>query len=94
VSWRRPVPARQGRAGPPSPPADTDRDLRWAALQTGPEVLRALGSGPAGLTVDEAGRRLREQGPNAVRGHRARPLRVVAIGTRSRVRPRYVQKRH
>jgi Mg2+-importing ATPase len=41
-------------------------------------VLQSLGSSPAGLSAEEAQRRLRQVGPNAVRSHGARPLAVLA----------------
>jgi len=41
------------------------------------DVLDGLGSGPDGLSSDEARSRLKAHGPNAVRGHGARPWRVV-----------------
>ena len=41
------------------------------------EVLDRLGAGPGGLTTEQARDRLRVHGPNAVRGHGARPWRVL-----------------
>ena len=41
-------------------------------------VLSALATGPAGLTATEAGDRLDQVGPNAVRSHHAQPLKVLA----------------
>ena len=41
-------------------------------------VLAELGSTPEGLSTDEAGRRLADVGPNALRSHGARPLAVLA----------------
>lgn len=41
-------------------------------------VLSELGSTPEGLSTGEAGRRLAEVGPNALRSHGARPLAVLA----------------
>jgi Mg2+-importing ATPase len=41
-------------------------------------VLESLGSSPEGLGAEEARRRLRQAGPNAVRSHGARPLAVLA----------------
>ncbi|HWS48054.1 MAG TPA: magnesium-translocating P-type ATPase, partial [Acidimicrobiia bacterium] len=46
--------------------------LEDAARRNGADVLAALGSGPDGLTTDEARRRLDEYGPNALRSHGAR----------------------
>jgi Mg2+-importing ATPase len=53
-----------------------------AALQPA-EVLERLGTGPDGMTADEAARRLRQWGPNAVRTHRAGALRTLARQLRS-----------
>ncbi len=47
-----------------------------ASLPVG-QVLKTLDSTPAGLAAVEASRRLQEHGPNAVRGHGARPWRVL-----------------
>ncbi len=41
-------------------------------------VLESLGSSQAGLSAEEAQRRLLQVGPNAVRSHGARPLAVLA----------------
>jgi len=41
------------------------------------QVLEALGSTPGGLSATEAGDRLRQVGPNAVRTHGAQPLKVL-----------------
>ncbi|HWO70913.1 MAG TPA: HAD-IC family P-type ATPase, partial [Actinomycetota bacterium] len=46
-------------------------------------VLARLGSGPDGLSAEEAARRLQELGPNALRTHRARALAVLARQFRS-----------
>src|SRR5215472_8380013 len=51
--------------------------LADAAQRPITEVLAHLGTSPAGLTDAEAGQRLRTGGPNAVRGHGARPWRVL-----------------
>ncbi len=51
--------------------------LRSAACQTVGGVLRQTGSRVGGLTSQEAERRLASVGPNAVRGHRARPWLVL-----------------
>jgi Mg2+-importing ATPase len=42
------------------------------------QVLAALGSTGSGLSATEAGSRLSQVGPNAVRTHRAQPLKVLA----------------
>ncbi len=52
-------------------------DLDVAAGAPASETLAALGSGPAGLSSEEANRRLREYGPNALRSHGARPWHVL-----------------
>jgi P-type Mg2+ transporter len=49
-----------------------------AAAQSGVGLLETLGSTAAGLQSGEAGRRLQQVGPNAVRSHGARPLAVLA----------------
>ena len=54
-----------------------------AAALSVTDVLDRLGSGPGGLPEDEAQRRLRTAGPNAVRSHRARALPVLARQLRS-----------
>jgi Mg2+-importing ATPase len=51
--------------------------LRVAASSPADEVLRGLTSSENGLTSAEAARRLASVGPNAVRGHRARPWVVL-----------------
>lgn len=51
--------------------------LQSAAGATHTEVLRRLGSSEDGLTADQANERLTSIGPNAIRGHRARPWRVL-----------------
>jgi Mg2+-importing ATPase len=48
-----------------------------------PDVLARLDSGRAGLTAAEAARRLRRNGPNAVRSHRARAVPVLGRQLRS-----------
>jgi P-type Mg2+ transporter len=48
-----------------------------AARRPVAEVLAHLGSSPAGLADGEAAQRLLSCGPNAVRGHGARPWRVL-----------------
>src|SRR5512132_4661986 len=52
--------------------------LKAAATMDCDAVLAELGSTPEGLSADEAGRRLAEVGPNALRSHGARPLEVLA----------------
>jgi Mg2+-importing ATPase len=52
--------------------------LAEAARLPAAAVLRQLGSAPTGLTEDDARARLAELGPNALRSHGARPLRVLA----------------
>ncbi|WP_324114016.1 magnesium-translocating P-type ATPase [Microbacterium sp.] len=58
-------------------------DVCRAAAEDASAVLGRLGSGPAGMTAAEAGRRLARFGPNAIRTHRARPLRVLLRQLRS-----------
>jgi Mg2+-importing ATPase len=53
-----------------------------AALEVS-DVFARLGSGTGGLTADEAGRRLRAVGPNAVRSYRARAWPVLLSQLRS-----------
>jgi P-type Mg2+ transporter len=53
-------------------------ELVESAVLTGDVVLARLGSAATGLEPEEANRRLREQGPNAVRSHQAQPLRVLS----------------
>lgn len=57
--------------------------VREAASREGAEVLAALGSSASGLTAEDAAKRLQQVGPNAVRGHRARPGRVLLRQVRS-----------
>ncbi|WP_307816652.1 magnesium-translocating P-type ATPase [Streptomyces sp. CRPSP2-6A1] len=54
-----------------------------AAARPGEDVLRELEVTPAGLTEQEAARRLERWGPNAVRSHRARGLLVLWHQVRS-----------
>jgi Cation transporter/ATPase, N-terminus len=54
-----------------------------AAALPAEDVLARLGSSAAGLSGDEAARRLRAVGPNAVRSHRARALPVLMNQLRS-----------
>jgi Mg2+-importing ATPase len=55
-----------------------------AALPAG-LVLDRLGGSPAGLDIGEAARRLALVGPNAVRTHHVRPLRILGRQLRSAV---------
>ncbi len=57
--------------------------VRTAARQEASTVLGVLGTSGAGLTDAEASARLVRYGPNAVRGHRARPWRVLGRQLRS-----------
>jgi P-type Mg2+ transporter len=66
-----------GATGPPSLTAAV------AAALPPSDVLARLGSGTGGLSADEAARRLRAVGPNAVRSHRARALPVLLNQVRS-----------
>ena len=52
------------------------QDLDVAARTTTVDALAALESTPDGLSNDEAGRRLRVYGPNALRSHGARPATI------------------
>jgi P-type Mg2+ transporter len=54
-----------------------------AAALRADDVLARLGSGTTGLPEDEAARRLRVVGPNAVRSHRVHALSVLASQLRS-----------
>lgn len=58
-------------------------DLADTARLEIPAVLRLLATSEAGLTSEEAGRRLRQAGPNAIRSHAARPLEVLVRQLRS-----------
>jgi Mg2+-importing ATPase len=57
---------------------------RLAAVSVG-DALDRLGSGPEGLTHDEALRRLQEVGPNALRSHGAEWWRVLVNQLRSSI---------
>ena len=50
--------------------------LDTAAKAAGADVLASLGTGPNGLTSEEAHKRLQQYGPNALRSHGARPWSV------------------
>ncbi|WP_214104260.1 magnesium-translocating P-type ATPase [Acrocarpospora catenulata] len=54
-----------------------------AAVMRPADVLEALSTSADGLSSGEAARRLAGYGPNAVRSHRARPLRVLLRQLRS-----------
>ncbi len=54
-----------------------------AAALGADDVLARLRTGTGGLPADEAARRLRVIGPNAVRSHRVRVLSVLASQLRS-----------
>jgi Mg2+-importing ATPase len=53
-------------------------ELKSAATMECDAVLAEVGSRREGLSRDEAGRRLADVGPNALRSHGARPLAVLA----------------
>ena len=72
------VPSREEGAVVPSPLTAVE-----AAALRADDVLARLGSGAPGLTEDEAARRLRVVGPNAVRSHRVHALSVLASQLRS-----------
>ena len=72
------VPSREEGAVVPSPVTAAE-----AAALPADDVLARLGSGTTGLTEDEAARRLRAVGPNAVRSHRVHALSVLASQLRS-----------
>ncbi|MFB7845197.1 magnesium-translocating P-type ATPase [Microbacterium sp. NPDC056052] len=57
--------------------------VRRCAAEDVTTVLSELGSGVHGLDPEEARARLERQGPNAIRGHRARPWRVLGRQVRS-----------
>ena len=73
------VPSRRESAAGPSPLTAVA-----AAALPARSVLDRLGTGLGGLPEDEAKRRLRTAGPNAVRSHRARAWPVLARQLRSR----------
>ncbi len=58
-------------------------DLADTARLEIPAVLKLLATSEAGLTSEEAARRLRQAGPNAIRSHGARPLDVLVRQLRS-----------
>ncbi|WP_345412688.1 magnesium-translocating P-type ATPase [Actinomycetospora chlora] len=81
---RRAPPAGRGATGMPGVPA-TELGIEEAAATPAADVLDRLGSGPGGLTEEEAERRRDREGANAVRRHRARPWTVLARQLRSPV---------
>ena len=72
------VPSREEGAVVPLPVTAAE-----AAALRADDVLARLGSGAPGLPEDEAARRLRVTGPNAVRSHRVHALSVLASQLRS-----------
>jgi Mg2+-importing ATPase len=72
------IPSREEGAVVPSPVTAAE-----AAALGADDVLARLGSGTPGLPEDEAARRLRATGPNAVRSHRVNALSVLASQLRS-----------
>lgn len=71
-----------GTVGTAVAAADVSR-VRAAASEETEAALAAEGTSPAGLSEAEASGRLARYGPNAVRGHRARPWRVLGRQVRS-----------
>jgi len=67
----------------PARPGVAESAVRGAAAQDADAVLGELGSSRAGLTAQEAAARLARNGPNAIRGHRARPWLVLLRQFRS-----------
>jgi Mg2+-importing ATPase len=72
------VPSREEDAVVPSPVTAAE-----AAAMRADDVLVRLRTATSGLPEDEAARRLRMVGPNAVRSHRVRALSVLASQLRS-----------
>ena len=72
------VPSREEGAVVPSPVTAAE-----AAALPADDILARLGSGTTGLTEDQAARRLRAVGPNAVHSHRVHALSVLASQLRS-----------
>ena len=66
-----------------SPAGPSSIAVAQAAALGADEVLARLGTGAKGLTADEAARRLRVAGPNAVRSYRARAWPVLRSQLRS-----------
>lgn len=75
--------ARASAAADAQRGADPLSAVRRCAAEDIAQVLTEFGSGEAGLTAAEATRRLALHGPNAIRGHRARPWRVLGRQLRS-----------
>jgi len=77
------------RGSTSGPPADGKSGLGMAvtdaAAAPAGQVLSSLGSTGAGLDAQEAARRLRLVGPNAVRSHHVQPLRILGRQLRSPV---------
>src|SRR5665647_85744 len=65
------------------PQSASPESLVGSARRTADQVLVDLGSGTAGLTSEEAARRLARVGPNAVRTHKASAWSVLARQLRS-----------
>ena len=68
---------RKRTSPPPQAGGDEALDLRRAAAISVEDVLERLGTSAAGLSGDEAARRLALDGPNVLRSHGARPLEVL-----------------
>src|SRR5665213_1741557 len=60
-----------------APGSDPDLDLAAVALISPEEVLTRLGSGPDGLSPQEAAERLQRIGPNILATHRVRASAVL-----------------
>ena len=71
-----PTPPAAPEAGPP---------VAEAAAIGADDVLRRLGTSIDGLSPDDARRRLAAAGPNAVRTHGVRPLRILGRQLRNAV---------
>lgn len=63
--------------------ADPLSAIRRCATEDAAQVLAEVGSRETGLDAVQARERLEQQGPNALRGHRARPWRVLGRQLRS-----------
>ena len=72
-----PTPARRGHARPAPFTGLNPLTLSAAAVLPAPDVLGHLQSSAVGLSSEQAGRRLQQVGPNALRSHGARPLAVL-----------------
>lgn len=62
----------------PHPEAVTPIDMAAASRLQVDEVIEAVGTSDAGLTQDDAGRRLRQFGPNVLATRQATALGVLA----------------